>query len=137
MKRENIIFCFVLRVCTNRWTKKRFEYANVEVVSVATVTTHNEFICLDYDIEDINNPTTKKRIEETLKFSSTKLAENRIKVESVLEVVAVTSKAKNQSLFKTIMELKEEQKVTAPKKKARTVRKRKIVNIDNQQAMIF
>jgi len=137
MIRENIIFCFVLKVCTNRWTKKRFEYSEVEVVSTATVTTHNGFVCLDYDIENINNPITKKRIEETLKFPSTKVAEDRIRVDSILKVVAVTSKASNQELFKTVTEIKEEQKVTAPKKKARTVRKRKVVHINNQQAMIF
>lgn len=136
MRRENIIFCLELRACTNRWTKTRFEYAIVVVVVSATVTVNGGFVCLDYDIEDIGSARTNQRIEEELKFSATKLAENRILVREVIDVIAVTSKSEDQTLFIS-KNTEVETNQIAPKKKARSIRKKKIVNVNNQQSMIF
>lgn len=135
MKRENIIFCFVLNVCTNRYSKKGFSYTEVKVVSIATVTVNNGFVCLDYDIEDIGYKTTRKRVESILKFTDSKKSEDRILVKSIVEVVAVFSRSRDQTLFIPKRESFKEETKVLHKKRSKTIRKRKVVNTPNQQSL--
>jgi len=137
MRKEVIIFYLELRVCTNRHAKTRLSHSNVKVVSTAIVTIKDGIICLDFSVCNFKNRLTTSRIEEALGFTKSKIADDRIRVESVVDILAVTSRAKNQEFTFDVRPDNDVLLLKPAKSRARGVRKKKVVHVSNQQALIF